>query len=201
MKYLFPNNIVQSLVLGSCVSASLVSTGWAHGSDDHKHDKKVTVVAGVTGAGDHKYKADPEWGRMSAGEAMGSTHGGVVLDKEGKVYVSTNGPSAIQVFDASGKHIKKMAPEARGLHHMLIREEKGEEYIYGAQLMSKPHRIVKLNLKGEIVLTIPNEATGEVEGGFKGTTGVAVAADGTIYASMGYGSNLIHAFSPEGKLL
>ena len=97
----------------------------AHGSGDHSHDKKVKIVGGITGKADHQYKADPDWGKMNPGNPMGSTHGGVVLDKAGNVYVSVNGPDSLQVFNKEGKHIKKLAPQARGKHHMQIQFKQG----------------------------------------------------------------------------
>ena len=38
-------------------------------------------------------------------------------------------------------------------------------------------------------------------GGWNGLTGVTVAPDGAVFASMGYGSQLIHKFDASGKLL
>ena len=52
-----------------------------------------------------------------------------------------------------------------------------------------------------MILEIPNESTGDVPGGWNGLTGVTVAPDGAVFASMGYGSQLIHKFDASGKLL
>jgi DNA-binding beta-propeller fold protein YncE len=86
---------------------------------------------------------------------------------------------------------------------MAIRQENGQAVIYGAQLNSNqpPLRVCKLDTTGKILLEIPNANTGEIPGGWGGLTGVTVAPDGSIFASMGYGSNIVHKFDATGKLL
>ena len=82
---------------------------------------------------------------------------------------------------------------------MTTVEEGGEEFLVGAHLAGE--RVVKLDLEGKLVLEIPNEGTGEIPGGFKGLTAVAVGPDGAIYAACGYGSNRVHKFDAAGKLV
>jgi DNA-binding beta-propeller fold protein YncE len=164
----------------------------------HVH-KDVIQTPVQTGNGALTFIADAQWGTMKDGKKLGPTHGSVVIDKSGLIYVSSDGPESIFVFDAAGKLIKTMAPETRGLHHMAIVTEGDKEFIYGAQLQGK-QRIVKLDLDGKIVMEITPESA-PVEGGYNGTTGVAVAPDGSIFASMGYGSGKIHKFDKAGKLI
>ncbi|MFT6792359.1 MAG: DNA-binding beta-propeller fold protein YncE [Rubritalea sp.] len=164
----------------------------------HEH-KEVIKSPTMTGNGQYTYIADAQWGSLKDGKILGPTHGSVVVDSKGLIYVSTDGPDSLFVFDAAGKLVKTMAAEARGMHHMAIVKEGDKEFIYGAQLQNNK-RIVKLDLDGKVVMEITPE-TAEVQGGYNGITGVAVAADGSIFASMGYGSNLIHKFDKAGKHL
>ncbi len=75
--------------------------------------------------------------------------------------------------------------------------------ICGIQLDSNkpPLRDCKIDTEGRLLLEIPNSTTGDVPGGWSGLTGVTIAPDGTIFSSMGDGSNIIHKFSATGKLL
>lgn len=157
-----------------------------------------------TGNGAWTFEAVPHWGELPEGKIIGPTHGGVVVDDEaGLVYVSTDSEFSVLVYQKDGTFVRSIAPECRGFHAMAIRTERGKAAIYGAQLNGNqpPLRICKLDGDGKILLEIPNEKTGEVPGGWGGLTGVAVSPDGTIFASMGYGSNIIHKFDEEGKLL
>jgi DNA-binding beta-propeller fold protein YncE len=157
-----------------------------------------------TGNGAWSYEAVPHWGELPEGKIIGPTHGGVVVDDaSGLIYVSTDSELSLIVYQPDGKFVKTIAPECRGFHAMAIRTENGKPVIYGAQLNGNtpPLRVCKLDAEGKILLEIPNATTGEVPGGWKGLTGVTVAPDGSIFASMGYGSNSVHKFDASGKLL
>jgi len=171
-----------------------------------EHAEAVVPQNGVlTGNGLFLYMANSTWGDLGAENKIGPTHGGVAVSKEGKVYVSTDANHGILVYDSEGKSLGSIGEDVIGVHGMTLNEENGEEFLYCAHLKGEskegPGRFVKLNLNGEVQLQIPNEKTGEIPGGLKGVTSVAVAADGTIFLSCGYGSNYILKFDAEGKFL
>lgn len=182
-------------------------TGLAHeGAKGHKHEAKPVITQPVqTGNGTFTYLASSTWGKLPGEAKLGPTHGGVAVDESGLIYVSTDGVQSIFVFKADGTLVRTIAPEARGIHQLMIRKEGEKEFLYGAQLNAyggkRIQRIVKLSLDGKVLLEIPNKNTGKVPGGFGGMTGVTVAPDGSIFASLGYGSNMIHKFDKEGKLI
>jgi DNA-binding beta-propeller fold protein YncE len=157
-----------------------------------------------TGNGAWSYEAVPHWGELPDGKIIGPTHGGVVVDDEsGLIYVSTDSALSVIVYQPDGKFVRTIAPECQGFHAMAIRHEDGKAVIYGAQLNGNkpPQRVCKIDTEGKLLLEIPNAGAGEVPGGWKGLTGVTIAPDGAIFASMGYGSNIIHKFDTTGKLL
>jgi len=132
------------------------------------------------------------------------THDGVRENDEKRlIYVSTDSELSVVVYQPDGKFVRTIAPECQGFHAMAIRTEGGKTVIYGAQLNGRkpPMRVCKIDTKGKLLLEIPNAATGEIPGGWVGLTGVAVAPDGAVFASIGYGSNIIHKFDAAGKLL
>ncbi len=172
------------------------------GEGTHPGDGPQTAVR--TGNGPWTFVAVPHWGELPDGKIIGPTHGGVVVDDEtGLIYVSTDSELSVVVYQPNGKFVRAIAPECQGFHAMAIRKEDGKTVIYGAQLNGHkpPLRVCKIDTEGKLLLEIPNAATGEVPGGWKGVTGVAVAPDGSVFASMGYGSNMIHKFDAAGKLL
>lgn len=177
----------------------------AHEGGDHKHDAPAVKETATTGNGKFTYTTNAKWGTLPNGENLGPTHGGVAVDKNGLIYVTTDGPQSIFVFKPDGTLVRKMAPEARGIHQLSIITEGEQQALYGAQLNAyggkRIQQIIKLSLDGKVLLKIPNENTGKVPGGFGGMTGVAVAPDGHIFASIGYGSNMIHKFDKTGKLV
>lgn len=161
--------------------------------------RKSLETSVLTGNGSHQFITVPKWAKMPEGGNIGPTHGGVVLGPAGNIYVSTDGKNALCVFKPDGTYLKNIAPDCVGLHSLSIRDEGGESYIYAAHL--KGQRVVKLDLDGKVVLSIPNDQSGEIPGGLKGVTAVAVVPDGSIFVAVGYGSNRIHQFDAQGKLM
>src|SRR5438552_12660065 len=79
------------------------------------------------------------------GKQLGPCHGGVVIDKTGNIYVTTDTDRGIVVFSQEGKFLRAVGPTR--VHGLEIREESGVEYIYGAR--PNDHEVVKLRLNGE----------------------------------------------------
>ena len=104
------------------------------------------------GCGIMTFDTVPGWGLRPDGQsALGPTHGGVVVDKAGNIYVSAN--KGVVVFSPDGKVIKEYLGRARtrNIHDMKIREEGGDEFIYGAR--NNNAEGIKFNAHtGEIVL-------------------------------------------------
>src|SRR5205809_3249146 len=84
------------------------------------------------------------------GKPLGPCHGGVVIDKAGNVYVTTDTERGIAVFSPDGKYLKAVGPHH--IHGLELRSENGTEYIYGARPES--HEVVKLTLDGNIVWSL-----------------------------------------------
>ena len=185
-------------LIGLALSGLLVVSAVAHPDHDQKPGSDITEAV-QTGNGTHRYETVPGWGSMPNGELLGPTHGGVAVSKTGNVFVSTNNPRSICEFTKDGKFIRSFPEEFQGVHSLSIREENGVEFLYGAHLAKE--RVVKITLDGKLVLEIADTPEQPIEGTFKGLTAVAVTPDGRIIAAVGYGSNIIHIFSADGKLL
>lgn len=153
----------------------------------------------ITGNGAWTYETVSDWGVLPEGKLIGPTHGSILSGKDGKFYLSTDADLSVIVYDQDGKFLKSIAPECKGFHAMALRVEEGKEVIYGAHLPAK--RVCKIDTDGKILLTIPNENTVNIEGGWNGVTAATVADDGSIYVAMGYGSCYIHKFDATGKHL
>ncbi|PXA04028.1 hypothetical protein DDZ13_08260 [Coraliomargarita sinensis] len=176
------------------VVSAHVDPGTRPGAHDHHHSV-------VVGHGKYQYEAVPHWGELPGGKSIGPTHGGVVVDsQDGRVYVSTDAEHSILVYEANGTFVESIAPQCRGFHAMDIGRDNRETVIYGAQLKDTL-RVCKIDTEGNILMEISAETHPDLPGGWKGVTGVAVAPDGSIFCSMGYGSNLIHKFGKFGDYI
>lgn len=152
------------------------------------------------GSGGMTFETVPGWGLGEDGKSIiGSTHGGVVVDKEGNVYTSAN--IGVFVFSPDGKLIRRFVGEDySALHDIEIRQEGDDEFLYGAR-NNAAMGIKFHSVTGDVVLRLPFPE----ESGLKlkrfAPTAITVAPNGDIILSDGYASNHIFKFDKTGKYL
>jgi hypothetical protein len=153
-----------------------------------------------TGSGVMTFDTVPGWGLDEDGKSViGSTHGGVVIDKAGNIYTSAK--LGVFVFSPDGKLIRRfVGDEYSNIHDMEIRDESDGEFIYGARNANAEG--IKFSAEtGDIVLKLPFPE----ESGLKlkkfNPTAITVAPNGDIILSDGYASNHIFKFDKTGKYL
>src|SRR5437763_12534576 len=100
----------------------------------------IEFVSITTFAAELKYSIAPNFFEQNpGGQSLGPCHGGVVIDKAGNIYVSTDTERGIVVFSRDGKFLRAVGPTR--IHGLEIREEKGVEYIYAAR--PTDHEVIK----------------------------------------------------------
>jgi DNA-binding beta-propeller fold protein YncE len=158
----------------------------------------------LVGAGTHRYEWVRGWGTPPEGTTYGPMHGGVVVDRENRIYVSTDGDASIIVFDRDGRLVRSMGKEWKpdkegaGTHDMQLRSEGGQEFIYLVSLFR--HEFAKITTTGDVVWV---KGFPEKSGIYKSKdefkpTGIAVAPSGEFYVTDGYGAAYVHHYSAKG---
>jgi len=159
----------------------------------------IAATAALT-AGELKFTIEPGFFEKDpGGKLLGPCHGGVVEDKAGNFYVTTDTPRGIVVFSPAGKFLRTVGPMR--IHGLEVRDENGTEYLYAAR--PADHEVVKLRLDGGTEWTIryPQESgLYQNEDGFK-PCAVTVGPDGSIYVADGYGSNRVLKFDAQRKFV
>ena len=156
----------------------------------------TTTPGALTGQGRWIYEVVPDWGHVPEHDHIGSTHGGIVIDQSGKVYVSTDGPNGIIVYKPDGSFIKTFGENSRRYHGLNIYQEDGQEYIYAAGM----NHVAKLDLDGNIILKIEG-AKQDPANSWTKATAVAVAPNGDIFIADGYGSSVIFKYDKTGTFI
>jgi len=166
----------------------------------------------ITGVGEHQYECLHDWGEVPSTIRYGNTHG-VCEDSQGNIYVhhtvheSSQSDHTVVVFDSKGKFVRSWGSQYRdGAHGLHLNKEGGTEYLY---LCDQLHGIVtKRTLKGEEVWTLgyPNESPVYAKGvGKPGLnyrpTNVAIAPNGDVFVSDGYGSYYINQYDKNAKFV
>jgi DNA-binding beta-propeller fold protein YncE len=147
-----------------------------------------------------KYTLIPEFFQNKpGGEQLGPCHGGVVIDKKGNYYVTTDTKRGIVVFDKNGEYVRAFGPTR--IHALEIRSERGKEYIYAAR--PSDHEVVKIDLQGNEIwkITTPTEAGIYKDKVSFNPCAVTVASDGSIFIADGYGSNYVLKYNKNRKFV
>ena len=161
-----------------------------------------TLVALVTTAvaAEIKFSVVPDFFEAKPDhQPIGACHGGLVIDKAGNIYVTTDTKRGMLVFSSAGKFLRAVGPSH--IHGLEIREENGVEYIYAAR--PSQHEVIKLKLDGERLwaITYPEEAGLYKDASKFNPCAVTVAPDGSIFIADGYGANYVLKYDKDRKFV
>ncbi len=154
------------------------------------------------GTGQHTYEWVSGWGKLPGEMKMGNTHGAIVSDAAGHIYVNTDSEHAVLVYSAEGELVRSFGKEFRGgLHGMTIVREGDEEFLYVAH--TGRHEVAKLTLEGETLWTLgyPRESEIYASPDEYRPTSIAVTPDGDLYVADGYGKSWVHHYDAERNYL
>src|SRR5262249_46691556 len=132
-------------LLTALAALALSPIAFAHDGPNADHlkappDALAVTAAVTTGSGPNTYQSGANWCQTTTGQVeLGSaTHGGIVVDKAGLIYISMDGgPHGILVYSPDGKMVRGIADKYTGIHGLNINDENGEQFIYGAWLKGK----------------------------------------------------------------
>ena len=194
-------------------TAAVASTGPILLGMSKKADEKNPVI----GAEGHKYECAHNWGELPADYSWQTTHN-VALDSHGHVYITHQGVGkkmdTVLVFDPKGKFVRSFGQEWHGGGHGIeIRKEGSEEFIYLSNTWTPDLKLVKMNLKNEVVWKKgrpeckeyepkpdPKDATKTVAPAYN-PTNICWLPDGGFNVGDGYGSNYLLNYDKDGKLV
>ena len=158
--------------------------------------------------GYRKYEVDERWGRMPEGYEIFRA-AGVAVDGDDRVYVFNRSANNVIVFDREGDMITAWDRDFIEPHAATV-DQHGNIYLVDRDT----HVIEKFTLDGELLMTLGNRNQPSDTGGTElgqlankaggpnnKPTGVAVAADGTIFVSDGYQNCRVHKYDAEGNHL
>ena len=188
-----PHPISRRALLGLAAGGLVLAAGLAQ---DEAGDGAENL-----GAGEHVYRWVPGWLQVP-GRELGNTHGDLIVDSAGRLYVNTDTERAVMVFAPDGTFLRSFGEElAGGLHGMCLTRRGEDELLWLAH--TGRHEVLLVTLEGEILQRVGwPETSGLYESAEAyRPTGVAVDPAGGLYVADGYGASWIHRFDAEGTYL
>ena len=151
------------------------------------------------GQGDYQYELVEGWGKLPEGWSFGEV-GAVAVDKKDQVYVFNRGEHPMIIFDRDGNFLRSWGegvfPRAHGLHIAP------DDTIWCTD--DGDHSVRQCSMDGKVLLTIgqPGKPAPLMSNKpFNRCTHTAMAPNGDVFVSDGYGNACVHKYSPDGKLL
>jgi len=154
------------------------------------------------GTAPHAYDfvADPL--KMPPGHNLGNCHA-LAIDKRDHVFLlqengDTSQPAVLE-FDTTGRFVRGWGQRfAKGAHGLTYDRRGDDEFLYIVDY-DPPVTVVKCSLDGKILLQLKNPPHVAYNGkNVYKPTDLAVAPNGDIYVTDGYGQSLIHRYSADG---
>ena len=154
-------------------------------------DETLTVTLGA-----RRYRVERHWGRLPADLGLVAISQ-LAVDTRGRVYVFQRSDPPVVVFEPNGDF---RAAWGRGriadAHGIFVT---GDDRVL---LVDRDaHQILIFTTEGEEIGSLGTRHSPRFQAPFNHPTDVAVAADGDIYISDGYGNSVVHRFSAEGRHL
>ena len=161
------------------------------------------------GSGKFVFEAIEGWGQLPPGFSYEAQIPGLVVDSQDRVYVLNRGKHPLIIFDSQGNFLGSWGDQLFTRPHALCIGP--DETIYCVD--DEGNAIHRFTLDGKLISSItvdqpaqtgyrPGYAHSVERAGppFHHPTDLAIAPNGDIYVSDGYGNARIHRYTPDGKL-
>ena len=149
------------------------------------------------GQGDYQYEPVRDWARLPSGWTFGWIPA-IAVDSRDRVYVYSRSEHPMVVFDRDGNFLTSWGEDL--LHDAHGLRIDAEDNLYCTEW--KGHCVHKLTAEGELQWTLGTPGVPRPPGvPFNLPTDLAIAPDGCLFVSDGYGNAKVHKFSREGVLL
>jgi streptogramin lyase len=142
------------------------------------------------------YEVDLKWPQRPADMQWGAVPG-IAVDAKDNVYVFTRAKHPVQVYDKTGKFLRDWGKDigSGSAHHLKI-DRDGNVWI--SDIVH--HVVEKYTPEGKLLMTLGTKGVaGRDQTHFYMPTDMAIASNGDIFVSDGYGNARVVHFTKDGK--
>lgn len=156
----------------------------------------------ILGQGSFRYEVNTNWAKLDPIRFPVNDCHEMAMDKLGRIFMLTNDTANnILIFDQQGNLLDSWGHEYPGGHGLSIFEENGVEYLLITD--TERHEVIKTTLSGELVMAIgaPRHIPDYSSCDQFQPTETAVAANGDIYITDGYGLQFVIQLDSTGNYI
>lgn len=156
----------------------------------------------ILGHNNKRYRINTKWSKADAMQYPVKDCHEMVQDKKGRIILLTNETkNNILIYDKSGKLLNSWGTEYPGAHGLTLFNENGEDFLFICD--NNRHQVIKTTIDGKVLLILnyPKE-TGQYSIAEEYIpTETAIAPNGDIYVSDGYGKDFIIQYNYKGEYI
>ena len=149
----------------------------------------------IVALGERRYRIERHWGTVPKGIRLGELSK-VAVAPNGEVYLLQRVDPPIVVFDGAGTMCRSWGQGMIADGHGIVVTDDDRVLLVDRG----GHQVMAFTPGGELLLTIGERHRPGLQTPFNHPTDVAIAPNGDLYVSDGYGNSMVHQFSPQGKL-
>jgi streptogramin lyase len=150
------------------------------------------------GAGDYTYELAQGWGKLPAGWSFGWIPA-IATDSQDNVFVYSRSEHPLVIFDREGNFLDVWGEGVLEDAHGIFID--ADDNVFCTE--RNTHCIHKFDKHGKLLMTIgtPGQPGANSGDPFNLPTDLAVAANGDLYISDGYGNARVHHYTADGQLV
>lgn len=157
----------------------------------------------VLGVGDMQYKVDYFWGKPENPKdyPLVDCHEMVMDSSKRLIMLNNCAKNNVIIYDLQGKILKSWTLNSTTAHGLTIHQEGVKEFLYICLFGTA--EVLKTTLEGEVVMRLktPHDLGEYTKDQKYKPTETAIAPNGDIYVSDGYGSNYILQYDKNGTFI
>lgn len=181
----------------------------------------------IIGTGDFRYQVDAQWGQLDPKFTPVENCHDFDIDSKGRILMVTDHPqNNVIIYDQNGKLLEVWGTQFPGAHAIKVVEENGEDFIYLVdsgwivnrnwdgkttadwdspfnKVIPQAGCVAKLTIDGRVLFTIGHPQTIGIyqpDQPFR-PTDIAIAPNGDIYVTDGYGSDYLLQYDSQGRYI
>ncbi|MEZ4660960.1 MAG: peptidyl-alpha-hydroxyglycine alpha-amidating lyase family protein [Caldilineaceae bacterium] len=148
------------------------------------------------GSGKYTYEYVEGWGKLPSGWEWGWIPA-IACDSKDNVYVYSRSAHPLVIFDRDGNFLDSWGEDVLEDAHGIFID--AEDNVYCTE--RETHCVRKFNARGELVMTIgtPHQQGANDGDPFRLPTDLAIASNGDLFISDGYGNARVHKYTADGQ--
>ena len=150
----------------------------------------------VVALGDRRYAVERRWAELPGNERL-ELISQLAVDRHGRVYVNRRRDPPVLVFEPSGKLGAAWGEGRLTDAHGIFVTADDRVFVIDRDR----HQVLVFSLDGKLLGTLGERDRPRFQAPLNHPTDVAVADDGEIYVSDGYGNSAVHRFSADHRLI